>query len=173
MKNIFFDSTESMIRTIVITILAYVSLIVFLRIAGKRTLSKMNAFDFVVTIALGSTLATVMLNKDVALLDGMLAFVLLIALQYIITYLSVRYSYVNSLVKATPTLLLYKGNMLHKAMQKERVTEDEILAIVRQNGSNALNEVFAVILETEGTLTVLKSGSSLESETLKNVQSNI
>ena len=59
MKNIFFDSWESVVRTIVITVLAYVLLIVLLRISGKRTLSKMNVFDLIVTIALGSTLATV------------------------------------------------------------------------------------------------------------------
>ncbi|MDQ3844263.1 MAG: DUF421 domain-containing protein, partial [Bacteroidota bacterium] len=70
MKNIFFDSWESIIRTIVITVLAYALLIFLLRTSGKRTLSKMNAFDFIVTVALGSTLATVMLNKNVALIDG-------------------------------------------------------------------------------------------------------
>lgn len=74
MKNIFFDSWESIFRTTVITILAYVLLIFLLRVSGKRTLSKMNAFDFIVTIALGSTLATVMLNKNVAFADGILAF---------------------------------------------------------------------------------------------------
>ena len=49
-------------------------LVIFLRLSGKRTLSKMNAFDLVVTVALGSTLATVLLTKDVALADGALAF---------------------------------------------------------------------------------------------------
>ncbi|MBD0377567.1 MAG: DUF421 domain-containing protein, partial [Flavisolibacter sp.] len=72
MKNIFFDSWESIIRTIIITVLAYALLIFLLRTSGKRTLSKMNAFDFIVTVALGSTLATVMLNKNVALIDGVL-----------------------------------------------------------------------------------------------------
>ena len=72
MQNIFFDSWESMVRTVVITILAYVVLVFLLRSSGKRTLSKMNAFDFIVTVALGSTLATVMLNKNVALADGVL-----------------------------------------------------------------------------------------------------
>jgi len=72
MQNIFFDSWHSIIRTIVITILAYIFLIFMLRISGKRTLSKMNAFDFIITIALGSTFASVSLNKNVALADGVL-----------------------------------------------------------------------------------------------------
>jgi uncharacterized membrane protein YcaP (DUF421 family) len=66
--HIFFGGWESLLRTFVITVLAYVFLIVLLRGSGKRTLSKMNAFDFIVTIALGSTLATVMLNKSIPLL---------------------------------------------------------------------------------------------------------
>jgi uncharacterized membrane protein YcaP (DUF421 family) len=70
MDKLFFYSWESIIRTGVTTILAYFCLILLLRISGKRTLSKMNAFDFVVTIALGSILATVLLNKSVALADG-------------------------------------------------------------------------------------------------------
>ena len=70
MSKLFFDSWDSILRTAVITILAYILMIFFLRISGKRTLSKMNAFDFVVTIALGSTLATVSLSKNVALADS-------------------------------------------------------------------------------------------------------
>jgi uncharacterized membrane protein YcaP (DUF421 family) len=111
MKSIFFESWESMLRTGVITILAYVLLIFLLRISGKRTLSKMNAFDFIVTVALGSTLATVMLSKDVVLADGVLGFFLLIFLQYIITWLSVRNTSISNLVKSSPALLVYKGEM--------------------------------------------------------------
>jgi len=99
MDKIFFDSWESIVRTIIITILAYISLVILLRISGKRTLSKMNAFDFIVTVALGSTLASVLLTKDVALADGVLAFILLIGLQYIITKLAVKSKTVSQLVK--------------------------------------------------------------------------
>ena len=62
-----FDSWVGLGRVIVAGILAYAGLILLLRISGKRTLSKMNAFDLVVTVALGSTLATVLLSRSVAL----------------------------------------------------------------------------------------------------------
>jgi uncharacterized membrane protein YcaP (DUF421 family) len=93
-----------------------VALIILLRISGKRTLSKMNAFDFIVTIALGSTLATVLLNKSVSLADGVLALFLLIGLQFLITFFSVRSKRVSKLVKSIPTLLVYKGDLLQDAM---------------------------------------------------------
>ncbi|HAV02892.1 DUF421 domain-containing protein [Chryseobacterium salipaludis] len=170
MDKIFFDSWESIVRTIIITILAYISLVILLRISGKRTLSKMNAFDFIVTVALGSTLASVLLTKDVALADGVLAFILLIGLQYIITKLAVKSKTVSQLVKGQPSLLVYNGELLHRAMLKERVNRDEIYAALRENGVSALSNATAVILETDGSLTVLSSDDNEKPETLSTVQ---
>ena len=73
MEKIFFDNWESVSRTLIIGVIAYVALIFMLRISGKRTLSQMKEFDFIVTVALGSTLATVLLSKDVTLASGTLA----------------------------------------------------------------------------------------------------
>ncbi|MDQ6812138.1 MAG: DUF421 domain-containing protein [Bacteroidota bacterium] len=169
MKNIFFDSWESIVRTAVITVLAYALLIVLLRVSGKRTLSKMNAFDFIVTIALGSTLATVMLSKNVALADGVLAFFLLIILQYIITWLSVRNKGISNLVKSSPSLLVYKGVMHKQIMKKERIDEDEIYAALRKRGLSSLDDADAIVLEADGSLTVIKEVQSLGSKTMENV----
>lgn len=156
MKYIYFDGWESIIRTLITTVLAYIVLIFLLRASGKRTLSKMNAFDFVVTIALGSTLATVILNKGVALADGILALFLLIFLQFIITWLSARFTIISNIVKSTPSLLVYKGEMLKDMMIKERVDEDEIHAIIRENGFSSLKDIDAIVLETDGSLTAIK-----------------
>jgi uncharacterized membrane protein YcaP (DUF421 family) len=169
MNKIFFDNTESILRTLIVTILAYICLIILLRVSGKRTLSKMNAFDFVVTVALGSTLATVLLNKSVALADGVLAMALLIGLQYLITFLSVRSPFFSKMVKATPTLLVYRGEMLHAAMKKQRVNEDEIHAIIREKGMASVEDADAVVLETDGSLTVVKNMANLQSSTMGTV----
>jgi uncharacterized membrane protein YcaP (DUF421 family) len=175
MDKIFFDNWESIYRTVIISFLAYISLIILLRISGKRTLSKMNAFDFIVTIALGSTLATVLLNKDVALADGVLAFSLLIFFQFIITYLSVRYQGFNNLVKSTPALISYKGSLIKTTMKKERINEDEIFAIIREKGLSSLSETEAIVLETDGSLTVIEKVTYPDSDVmavLKNTQSS-
>jgi uncharacterized membrane protein YcaP (DUF421 family) len=78
MENIWFDSWESILRVICISPLAYFAMVLLLRISGKRTLSKMNAFDFVVTVALGSILATVALNQNISLANGVTAILLFI-----------------------------------------------------------------------------------------------
>lgn len=170
MKNVFFDSWESSVRILIITVLAYAVLIVMLRVSGKRTLSKMNAFDFVVTVALGSTLATVILSKDVALLDGALAFFLLIFLQFCITWLSVRHKVVKQLITSDPTLLLYKGEVLHQVLKKERITLEELYVAARQNGLTGLKDIHAIVLETTGTLSVLSEKSDGDSKALSDVQ---
>jgi uncharacterized membrane protein YcaP (DUF421 family) len=169
-SKLFFDSWESIFRTSVITILAYILMIFFLRISGKRTLSKMNAFDLIVTIALGSTLATVSLSKNVALADGVLAFFLLIFLQYLITFFSVRYKSIDRLVKSSPTLIAYQGRLLADTMRKERIAEDEVFSIIREKGFSSVEEVEAVVLETDGSMTVIEKLKKPLSETMNSIE---
>lgn len=158
----FFSDWHSLGRIVVVGALAYVALILLLRASGKRVLSKMNAFDLVVTIALGSTLATVMLSKSVALLEGVLAFALLISLQFLITWLSVRSKAVSQLVKAEPMLLVHRGEVLQRALKRERVVEAELLAAAREHGIMSLSEVEAIVLETDGSFSVIRRSPSSE-----------
>ena len=79
----FFNGWTALAHTVIVGVAAYAALVVLLRLSGKRSLAKMNAFDFVVTVALGSTLATVLLSKEVAPAEGALAFALLLFLQYV------------------------------------------------------------------------------------------
>lgn len=157
MTEFLFDDWRGLWRTLLVGVLAYIGLVTLLRISGKRTLAKMNAFDFIVTVALGSTLATVLLSKDVALAEGVLAFTLLIALQFSVAWLSVRFTWVEGLVKSEPTLLLYRGQFLRPAMQRERVSQTEIEAAVRQQGIAEPAAVAAVVLETDGTFSVIQA----------------
>ena len=135
--------------------LAYLALVLLLRISGKRTLTKLNAFDLVVTVALGSTLATILLSKSVSLTEGVLALALLIALQFAITWTSVRSERVQKVVKAEPTLLLHRGQFLDRAMRAQRVTREELLALLRASGETEPGKVGAVVLETDGSFSVL------------------
>lgn len=156
MDNIFIHEYDDLLRTVLVGVLAYVGLIVLLRTAGNRTLSKLNAFDLVVTVALGSILATILLNEDVALAEGMVAFGLLIALQYAVTWSSVRFAWVRRLVTGEPALLLHEGSMLPQAMRRARVTKDEVRAAVREAGIPTLARVRAVVLETDGSISVVE-----------------
>lgn len=152
-----FDSWAGIARVLVVGTLAYVLLILVLRITGKRTLSKMNAFDFIVTVALGSALASTILSKSVPLAEGMLGLLLLVMLQYVVTWLSARSEWFQSLVKAQPQLLVHRGAWMRDAMRRERITEEEVLAGMRNQGVPGIGNMTTVVLETDGSLSVLTS----------------
>ncbi len=166
-----FNGIESLFRTLLVGVLAYTALVLFLRVSGRRTLSKMNAFDFVVTVALGSTLATVLLSKGVSLTNGVAAFGLLIGLQYVVTWTSVRIPWVQKAVTGEPIMLLYRGNILAQALLKARVTESEVRAAVRSAGVAQLESVDAVILETDGSFSVIEKVPDHGGSSLKGVNS--
>lgn len=144
----FFDDWSGLLRVLVVGVCAYLALLALVRGSGKRALPKLNAFDFVVTVALGSTLATVLLSSDVALTEGVLALALLVALQ------SLRSRAVGRLVKSEPALV-YRHGFLQGPMRRMRITGEEIRQAPRAAGSGGLEKARAVLLETDGSLSVL------------------
>ncbi|MGG5823568.1 DUF421 domain-containing protein [Falsiroseomonas sp. HW251] len=167
----FFDSWFGLLRVLVVGTFAYAALVLLLRVSGKRTLAKLNAFDLIVTVALGSTLATVLLSKSVALVEGIVAFALLAGLQYLVAWFAVRSPGFSDLVKSEPTLLLHRGRLLEGAMRAQRVTRAEVFAALRGSGAAEPEQVAAVVLETDGSLSVIRNASRSEGiGTLEGVQ---
>lgn len=150
-----FQGWPGLARTVLVGVLAYVGLVAFLRLSGKRTLSKLNAFDLVVTVALGSTLSTILLNEDVALAEGLVAFATLIGLQWIVAWTSIRWPRFADAVRADPVLLVRRGRPLERALKRERITEGEVLSAVRDAGGQDLAAAEAVFLEGDGSLTAI------------------
>ncbi len=166
----FFKGWESIGRVIVVGSLAYIGLLVSLRISGKRTLSKMNAFDLVVTVALGSTLSTILLSRQTGLADGLIGFFLLIGLQYTVAFLSVRWPWFRGLIKSEPSLLFYQGQFLTQTLRQQRVTQGEVLAAIRSENINQLADVEAVVLETDGSFSVVKTATATGPSSLDKVK---
>ncbi|ADB40197.1 DUF421 domain-containing protein [Spirosoma linguale] len=168
-SNWLFKGWESIGRVLFVGVLAYAGLLLFLRISGKRTLSKMNAFDLVVTVALGSTLSTIIVSRQTGVADGLMALALLIGLQYSVAWLSVRWPWFRRGIKSEPALLFHQGTYLHGALRRERVTPDEILSAMRQSGAANPADVSAVVLETDGSFTVISGSLSADMPSLQNV----
>jgi uncharacterized membrane protein YcaP (DUF421 family) len=164
-----FDGWNSIWRTLLIGVFAYLSLVALLRVSGKRTLSKLNAFDLVITVAFGSTLASALTSQQVSLAQCVTAFALLVILQFIFTWLAVRSNRIQSLIKASPTMLFYKGEFLYNIMKKERVTEEELRAVVRENGSASMEDIAAIVMETDGSFSVIQKIQNGEYGSLRNL----
>jgi uncharacterized membrane protein YcaP (DUF421 family) len=164
--TMWFDTWPEVARVAGAAAAAYVSLIVVLRMSGKRTLATLNAFDFVVTVALGSVVATIALSAEVAVVEGLAAFVVLIGLQFVVAWSVARHDMVRSGVKSRAVTLVRDGQLLHDAIKAERLHPEEIHQAVRRSGVGGLELVAAVVAETDGTLSVVTrdqagSGSAL------------
>ncbi|MGB3300871.1 MAG: YetF domain-containing protein [Phormidesmis sp.] len=161
---------ESFFHTLITGTLSYFGLIIWLRISGKRTLSKWNSFDFVVTIAFGSILASALLTKSTSFVQTMVAIGLLVSYQFLLTWLAVRSSVIQNLIKAEPTLLFFEGEFIEHQIKQERVAKGEVLAAIRLNGGGNFNDIAAVVLETDGSFSVIKDLNVNEASALRDVK---
>lgn len=151
----WFDSWPEIFHVLIIGPVSYVGLVVILRVTGKRTLGQLNAFDFIVTVAFGSTLATILLNSDIALVEGLTALALLAGLQFLVAWLSAHVPGARSAVTSRPVALVVSGELQHAQVRRNRLSESEVLQAVRATGSGDLTDVAAVVLESNGTISVI------------------
>ncbi|GGZ25550.1 DUF421 domain-containing protein [Echinicola pacifica] len=170
MEDIFFKSWETVLQIAIKTSMAYCFMIIILRVTGKRTLTKMNAFDAIVTFALGSILAAIALNPQVPIVDGLIAMSLLVLFQYLVTWASVRVKKVRKLITSSPQLLVFRGEYMEKALLNERITKEELNVAMRKEGLASVSEVEAAIMESNGNITVFPLSSKAKIHTLSDVE---
>ena len=151
----WFDSWSDIWRVLLVGPASYAALVLVLRTSGKRTLSKLNAFDLVVTVALGSTLATIFLSKDVSWVEGVVALAVLALLQLLVAVVTSRLPAVRSAVTAGPPLLLRDGQVVGHALRDARLTAAVVRQAIRGSGTGDVSQVAAVVLESDGSLSVI------------------
>ncbi|MFI7482930.1 DUF421 domain-containing protein [Kocuria sp. M1R5S2] len=151
----WFDSWTDILRIVLVGAASYTTLVVVLRLSGKRTLGQLNVFDFVVTVALGSTLATIFLSSDVSWSEGLTALALLAGLQLLVAWISARWPRARGVFTSEPALLLGDGEIRWDALHRNRLTASELRQAVRMQGIGDLSRVRAVVLETNGKLSVI------------------
>ncbi len=134
---------------------AYATLVVLLRITGKRTLGKLNAFDLVATIALGSVLASAVTSPEQSWALAVAAMLVLIGAQFIVAQVTTWLPRGRWFVTAEPTLVVRHGEVLQDALRRARLTQGELAQAVRSAGVGSLRDVGAVVLETDGSLSVI------------------
>ncbi len=155
LASLFFDGWDNLERVLIATPVLYIAVIAFVRLTGKRTTSQMNNFDWIVTVAIGSIIASPVLLKDVSISEGLLAIGLLFGLQWFITSLIIRSELVCTIVRASPSVLVLRGVYQRDAMKQSRVTESEIMSAIRENGYASLDDIGLVVLESDAKLSVL------------------
>lgn len=160
----FSDGWLPLVRIVVVGTLMYIALIMLLRISGSRTIASMHAFDFIVTVALGSVFGRALTGKGVSLAEAVVAFLLLIGLQYGVARLQVASPPFARAVTNPPRLLWFRGEFQRQAMRAAGVTESELRAVARKKGHGSMSDVEAMVLEASGDIAVVTTvgdGSAL------------
>jgi uncharacterized membrane protein YcaP (DUF421 family) len=129
----------------------------------------MNVFDFVFIVALGSTLSSTILSSNTSLADGVTAFVSLIGLQILLSWLCVTSHRVDRIVNGEPSLLVHRGKFLNETMKRERVTKEEILAAIRNKGLATIDDIDSIVLETDGAFSIIWQKKDGESSSMSDV----
>ena len=151
----WFGSWIRIAHAVIATCISYAALLVMLRLAGKRSVAKMNIFDFVSVVAIGSTVANTIVGQSVPLAEGLAAVTMLIVIHFLISWLTAHSRRAERLINGDPVLLVRDGQLLRSTMRRERVTEEEVLSAIRMQGRGALEDVASVVLETDGAFSVI------------------
>lgn len=158
----FFQGWPTIANTIILSVLMYISIIIIVRVSGKRSLASFNAFDFLITVTIGSVSASTILSSQTKFFDGITAIVTLIILQFIVAAITAHSKSFRKIIKAEPTLLYFKGSYLDDNLKKMRISKDDVLQEVRLGAGKTIEKVDAVILEANGKLSIISSVSKDE-----------
>jgi uncharacterized membrane protein YcaP (DUF421 family) len=169
-EPIFFKSWDELGRVAIMAASAYAGFLIILRVSGKRTLAKMNVFDFVFVVALGSMLADTILFKDSTITKGLTAMTVLILIQIALSWIQTKSKAIEEFMNGQPALLFFKGKFIHEHMRKERVTEEELRAAVRAEGLGDLAAVHAIVMETDGAFSVISEKTENTESILSDVR---
>ncbi len=151
----FYHNAERLISAGASAAVLFVVIIVLIRVLGKRATGQMSNFDWMISITVGSLAASGILLQDVSLADVILAIAVIGFLQWGTAWLASRSVWFETLVRARPRLLVHKGELLEDEMKRERISRHEIYSYLRKKGYAGASEANWVILENDGTMTVI------------------
>ncbi len=135
-------------------------IIVITRIFGLRTFAKMSSFDFASTIAVGSILASIILNQNYSLVKGAVALTAVISFQTLFSFLVRKSNMFQSLFTNKPQLIMWNGKMLPKNMKRCNVGKDDLIAKLREANVHNFDEVKAAIFESTGDVSVIHNAEN-------------
>lgn len=137
------------------SIVLYVAVLVSMRIMGKGEIAEMNCFDLVITLLIAEVASLPMENNDIPMINGIAALTGLVAMQTIISFLSLKFRRISVILSGKPSILIDKGTIDYKELKRERVSINELLEQLRIQGYFNLKYIQYAILETDGSLSIV------------------
>src|ERR1700692_2630970 len=133
-SNEMFALTVPVLEKIVRPILVYAFLVVLLRLFGKRELAQLNPFDLVVLLSLSNTVQNAIIGEDNSVSGGIIGAFSLLSINWIVARVLFRSPKLTRLVEGRPTVLIRNGQMDRAAMERESLTDDELLSAIHRQG---------------------------------------
>ncbi|CAM3743350.1 DUF421 domain-containing protein [Litorimonas haliclonae] len=149
---------------------AYAALVIFTRIAGIRSFSKMSGFDFAITVAIGSIFASIVMGKSVSLVQGVVVLAILYACQIGFATMRVKLDWVPKLADNKPRLIMIGKDIQYDHLRKAKMSEGDLMAKLREANVGNLESIQIVVAETTGDVSVIHhQDKELSPEVYKNV----
>jgi uncharacterized membrane protein YcaP (DUF421 family) len=134
----------------------YLVLLVLFRVAGRRTLSEMTSFDFVLLLVIGEATQQALLGEDFSLINAVLVIVTLIMLDVLISWVTQRSRIAGKLVEGVPMVIVADGKPLHDRMRKARIELADVLEAARHTqGLERMDQIKYAVVETSGDITII------------------
>ena len=133
----------------------YLALLLGFRLFGKREVGQMTLFDLVVVLLVANAVQPAMTGPDASLLGGLIIIATLLTLNSLISYIRVRVPLVNRLVEPSPVVVAKNGKWLKDVLKKQQLTDNEVMAALREHGLETVGEAKEVVLEADGSLSVV------------------
>lgn len=140
----------SILEKILRPIIVYVSLIVLLRLAGKRELAQLNNFDLIVLLTISNTVQNAIIGSDNSVAGGLIGATTLVLVNYVVVRFFYRHATLDRLVEGGEDLLIAGGIIREERLRKELITQSELEAAARKQGFASLEEVERAGLEPSG-----------------------
>jgi uncharacterized membrane protein YcaP (DUF421 family) len=132
----------------------YIFLLAILRLTGKRQVGQLAPFDLVLLLVLSNALQNSMNGGDNTVTGGVISAVTLISLNYLLGYITFRSKKMARFIEGRPQIIIHNGQVYRDVMERERLTQDELDAAVRQAGCASIDDVHFAILENNGQISV-------------------
>ena len=147
-----FKLTLPILEKIIRPVIVYAFLIIGLRLAGKRELAQINTFDLVVLLMLSNTVQNSIIGDDNSVTGGLIGAASLLAVNYLVVRFLFRRANLDRFLEGSPVQLIEDGRVLHKNLEHELISLQELTAAAHKQGFRKLDEIAECTLETGGSL---------------------
>lgn len=155
------DSMDSLFDIFFRSIISIIVLFLITELMGKKQLSQLNMFDYIVGISIGSIAASLSVDDSINYLDGVFSIIIYGGMATLISFLTTKSIILRRILTGTPTVIMNDGKINYKNLKKSRLDINDLLQQARENGYYDLSEINYCILEPSGKVSFLPKAKYL------------